>query len=232
VERKNYIEILWRRKWVILITLTVTVAVVSIGTSLTTPVYQATSVLRVAVSSGGPLNYQEYAYTDQLMNTYVEMATRRPVLEELMNRLNLKKSPEVKAEIIPNTELIKLTVEDTDPMLTAKAANTLADILIAQGNQLYVGGGKRLSEVLGEQLAQVQKDLDETRIKYEILLLQTPAALEEVDTTKQVVQLKQSNYATLLAQYQQALFREEIQGSMITVFEMAVVPQDLQTRSF
>lgn len=102
VELKNYIEILWRRKWVILLTLIVTVTVVAIGTRLTTPVYQATAVLRIAVSSGGPLNYQEYAYADQLMNTYVEMATRRPVLEELTKRLALGAAPEIKAEIIPN----------------------------------------------------------------------------------------------------------------------------------
>jgi non-specific protein-tyrosine kinase len=225
MELKNYIEILWRRKWVILLTLVVTVAVVIVGTRLTTPVYQASAVLRIAVSSGGPLNYQEYVYADQMMNTYVEMATRRPVLEELMKRLALSKPPEIKAEIIPNTELIKITVEDTDPRRAAKAANTLADILIAQGNQLYVGGGKRLSEVLSEQLTQIETEVDKTRTEYEKLLLQTPPAPDEIDTIKQALQLQQSNYASLLVQYQQARFREEIQGSMITVFETAVMPQ-------
>src|SRR5690349_9194462 len=104
MELKDYIGILWRRKWSILLTLVVTTAVIATGTMMTTPVYQATSVLRIAVSSGGLLNYQEYMYTDQLMNTYVEMATRRPVLGELKERLDLPKAPEVKAEIIPNTE--------------------------------------------------------------------------------------------------------------------------------
>jgi len=224
MELKDYLRILSRRKWVILLTLVVTVVVVSIGTYLTTPVYQATAVFRIAVSSGGPLSFSDYTYADQLMNTYVEMATRRPVLEELVQRLTLSRAPNIKAEIIPNTELIKITVEDTDPKLAAKAANTLVDVLIAQGNQLYIGGGKHLSDVLGEQLTQIQTDMDQTRTEYEKLLLQTPAAPDEIDTTKQALQLKQSNYATLLGQYQQAHFREEIQGSMITVFETAIVP--------
>jgi capsular polysaccharide biosynthesis protein len=73
------------------------VVVVSIGTSLTTPVFQATSVIRIAVTSGGQLSYQEYVYTDQLMNTYVEMATRA-VLEELMQRPGLSKPPNIKAD--------------------------------------------------------------------------------------------------------------------------------------
>lgn len=224
MELKDYITVLLRRKWIILLTLAVTMTVVSIGTHMTTPVYQATAVLRIAVSSGGPLSYSDYVYADQLMNTYVEMATRRPVLEELMKRLLLDKAPEIKAEIIPNTELIKITVEDTNPKLAAQAANTLADILIAEGNQLYVGGGKHLSEVLGAQLAQIQTDMEVTRTEYEKLLLQTPPAPDEIETARQALQLKQSNYATLLAQYQQARFREEIQGSMITVFETAIVP--------
>src|SRR6476661_4020622 len=115
MELKDYLRILSRRKWVILLTLVVTVVVVSIGTYLTTPVYQATAVFRIAVSSGGPLSFSDYTYADQLMNTYVEMATRRPVLEELVQRLTLSRAPNIKAEIIPNTELIKITVEDTDP---------------------------------------------------------------------------------------------------------------------
>lgn len=209
----------------ILLVLIVTVAVVFIGTRLITPVYRATAILRIAVSSGGALNYSDYQYADQLMNTYVEMATRRPVLEELMRRLAGNRAPHVSAEIIPSTELIQITVEDTNPERAAKAANTLAEILIEQGNQLYVGGGKRLSDVLGEQLAEVQIDLDQTRADYEKLLLQTPPAPDETDTIKQALQLKQGNYATLLAQYQQARFREEIQSGMITVFESALAPQ-------
>jgi capsular exopolysaccharide synthesis family protein len=225
MELKNYLNVLWRRKWVILLTFAVTMTVVVIGTQMSTPFYQATAVLRIAVSSGGSLSAQDYIYTDQLMNTYVEMATRRPVLEELTERLLLSKAPAITVEIIPNTELIQITVENENPELTAKAANTLADILIAQGNQLYIGGEKRLSEVLGEQLAQIQADLDMAQQQYEKLIVQTPPAPEELDSSMRLLQLKQSNYVTLLAQYQQALFREEIQGSMITVFETATVPQ-------
>ena len=225
MELRDYITILLRRKWIIMVTLLVTVLVVSIGTSMSTLVFEATSVIRIAVSSGGPLSYQEYVYTDQLMNTYVEMATRRPVVQELMDRLGLNEPPEIKAEIIPSTELIKISVEDTNPHRAADAANTLADILIAQSNQLYVGGGKRLSEVLSDQLTQVEADVDTTRTQYEKLLLQTPPAADEIETTKQALQLQQSNYASLLVQYQQARFREEIQASMITVFETATVPQ-------
>ena len=174
MELRDYINLLWRRKWVIILTLCATMAIVFVGTRLSTPVYEATTVLRIATSSGGALSSQEYMYADRLMNTYVEMATRAPVLQELSDRLALGSPPDITAEIIPSTELIKITVEHTDPKRAAESANTLVDILIAQGNQLYIGGGKMLSEVLNEQLTQIQADLDATQQEYERLSSSNP----------------------------------------------------------
>jgi polysaccharide biosynthesis transport protein len=225
MELKDYINVLWRRKWVILLTLTITMTVVMIGTQMMTPVYRASTTLRIAASASGSLNYSDYMYAERLMNTYVEIATSRPVLEELLKRLDLIQPPNIKAEIVPNTELIRITVEDISANRTALAANTLTEILITQSSQLYTGGGKKLTEVLGEQLAVIQADVEKTQQDYEKLLIQTPAASEKIDASGQLLQLKQSNYATLLGQYQQARFREEVQASMITIFETAIVPQ-------
>jgi succinoglycan biosynthesis transport protein ExoP len=141
MDLKRYIDILWRRKAIIILTAAVTLVVVAIGTYLATPVYEALSVLRVATSTGTQASSSvDYMYTDRLMNTYVEIATSRPVIIELTQRLDLTQPPNIKAEIVPNTELIKITVEHTNPQIAAMAANTLAEILIAQSNQLYSGG--------------------------------------------------------------------------------------------
>jgi len=225
MELRNYISLLWRRKWIIITTTIVTIAVVGVGTRYITPVYQASATLRIAVSAGGSLTYSDYMYADRLMNTYVEIATSQPVVEELVKRLGLTEPPILKVEIVPNTELIKITVEDINPDRAALVANTVVDILTGQSSRLYTGGGKILTEVLDEQMAQIKTDVDETRLEYEKLILQTPPAVEKIDATGQLLQLKQSNYATLLAQYEQARFREEIQAGMITVFEKAIVPQ-------
>jgi capsular exopolysaccharide synthesis family protein len=225
VELRKYFNLLWRRKLIIVATAVVTIAVVAVGTGYITPVYQTSTVLRIAVSAGGSLTSADYMYADRLMNTYIEIATSRPVVEELVKRLDLAESPTLKAEIIPNTELIQITVEDVNPNRAAQVANTLADILITQENQLYTGGGKKLTEVLGEQLTQIKAEVDESRQEYEILLIQTPAAPEKIEAARQLFQLRQNNYASLLGQYEQAHFREEIRASMITVSEIAPIPQ-------
>lgn len=226
MELKQYFEILWRRKWVILLTFFVTITTVIVGTNLITPVYQTSTILRIATSASGQLNYSEYTYAERLMNTYAEVATSRPVLDELMVRLKLKELPNITAEVIPNTELIKITVEDEIPQLAANVANTLAEILYSQGNQLYSGSDVNSAEVLGEQVSQVQADLDKWRKEYGKLIVQTPASPERISTTDQMIQMEQQIYIRLLDQYEQAVLRETLRANMVTVIETAVVPQE------
>lgn len=224
MEIRNYINVILRRKIIILLTLISTMAIVFIGTQRTTPAYQASTTLRIAVSAGGSIEYSDYMYADRLMNTYINIATSRPVLEEMMEQLNLSQLPEIKAEIISNTEFITITVEDHDPIVAASVANTLADVLISQSNKLFIGGGKSLTDVLGQQVTLAQDDLDKTRHEYEKLLAKTPVP-DSIDISRQLLELKQSNYMSLLQQYEQAKSRETIQASMITIFETAVVPE-------
>ena len=224
MDLKRYINILWRRKWVILLTVVFTMLVVIVGTYFQTPVYQASTTLRIATSAGSDLSYQDYQYADRLMNTYIEITTSEPVLAELMKRLNLNKPPSLKAEILPNTELIKITIEDKNPRLAAIAANTMADILIRQSNQLYTGGGISSTEVLGKQLAIAKDGLDKTQQKYQQLLIQTPPAPDEIAVAQQTLSLQQNTYANMLSQYEQASIRETIQANMITIIQPASVP--------
>lgn len=225
MELKNYIDIILRRKWAIILTVVVTMIVVVIGTQMQTPVYQSSATLRIAASASGQGNYSDYMYSARLLNTYVEIATSEPVLAELAKRLNMSQLPVVKAEIVPNTELIKITADDVNSKRAAKIANTLADILIAQSSELYTGGGKSSLDVLSEQLTQIQPNLDQARREYEKLIAQTPAAPEKVEAARQSLQLQQNTYATLLAQYNQAQYRQELQASMATVIEPATAQQ-------
>ena len=60
MELRLYAAILNRRKWVILVTAVVTLAVVAVGTSRMTPIYSASAVARVAdVRHNGHLQRSE-----------------------------------------------------------------------------------------------------------------------------------------------------------------------------
>lgn len=140
MEVRHYFEILWRRGWLIVATAIVTVAIVALGTSMITPVYTASTVLRVPTATGGSPDYVDYDinYADRLLNTYAQIATSGPILEELASELNLDQPLQVDVEVMAGTELMEIQTESPDPAVARDAANALADLLISmeQSEQL------------------------------------------------------------------------------------------------
>jgi succinoglycan biosynthesis transport protein ExoP len=227
MELRHYIAILWRRKWVIGVTVAVTMTVVVIGTLMATPMYVASTTLRVLTATHGSVEWVNYdiMYADRLMNTYARIATSAPVLEELVHTLGLDKPPQIEVHILPSTELMQITVEDPDPILAREAANTLAGILVAQSRDLYSGGGRSDHEILGEQLAQIEDELSQARREYESLLAQSPEDSERITASSRSIALKEETYAALLEQYERARAREAMRANTVSVVEPARVPQ-------
>jgi len=224
MELKTYFDILVRRKFIIVITVLAALVAVVIGIWLQTPMYQATVTLRVSVSSSGSLSYSSTSYALQLLNTTAKIATSGIVKAELLERLNMTREPEITAQVVSNTELIELSVEDENPYTAARAASTLAEILIAQSNQVYAGGGISAQQVLGEQLAAAEKELDLAREDYENELMKPTPSPEMVDVLYQTLLLKQRSYETLLTQYQESIYEQEMRSNMITVVENPEIP--------
>ncbi len=225
MDLKSYLAILRGNRWVIIITTAVTLAVVIFITFTMTPTYISTTTLRIATSSSGVVGYSDYMYADRLMNTYTKLATSRPVLGELSSELNLETLPKIKVETIPNTELIKITVETSDPKVAKQSANTLANILIIQGQQLYSGGGKSVQDILSEQLVQAEKELTDARHEYDTFVLENPKETTQIELLNEKIKLKESTYTSLLDQYDEARLKERIRENIITVVEPANEPE-------
>ena len=145
MELLKYLKILWRRKNIIAVTAIVTVGVVAIGTLMKPPVYRSSAILRILTATSGSTSWVEYniTYTDRLMNTYATIVTSSPMIEEVRQRLHLDASPHIEVETLPNTELLQITAEDTNPTTARDIANTAAEILIDQSKTLAGGTTKR-----------------------------------------------------------------------------------------
>jgi capsular exopolysaccharide synthesis family protein len=224
MDLKFYLSILWGNKWIIITTLVITLIVVTIGTMLITPIYSASATLRVATASISSISYTDYVYSDRLMNTYTKIATSRPVLDELASKLNLQKLPEVKVSAISSTELLQIVVKSPDPMVAQSAANTLAEILIAQSQSLYTGGEKSTTEILSEQLTNAEGELNQARLVYENLVAKTPDDTEGIANANLIVDLKQKTYESILSEYESARVLEAVRANTITIIEPAVLP--------
>lgn len=133
MELKYYLDMLWRRKLVVLATLAATVLVVAFGTRLKTPTYEATVNLRMTPTYEA-VRMTGTGYVERMLDTYASLVTSSTYREEaaaLLER-DIPSTASVSAEAVARTYLMSISVEDTNPAITAPLANTLAEMLIAE----------------------------------------------------------------------------------------------------
>ena len=204
-----------------------TLAVAAYGSSLLPTKYKATVVLRVLTPAGGALDRIEYdtRYGDRLMSTYMQITVSRPVMSELMQKLELDEPPEIDVNVVANTELLEITATSGDPKLSRDIANTLGEILVARNVELYTGSGKTAAEILGEHLERIEAELDDARGEYNSLQQAETVDSAHLDVLASLIALKQSQYASMLEQYEQMRVADTLRTNAISVMEPAIVPE-------
>ncbi|MCB0194324.1 MAG: polysaccharide biosynthesis tyrosine autokinase [Anaerolineae bacterium] len=134
MELRSYLEIIWRRKWILVITFVITVFFAAVGTFFITPTYTTSATIRLE-PGGGNAGFEEIQYSDRLMNTYREIATTDPLIEEIERRLDVNELPEIDVVMPANTELMRIVAESQNPTLAAHVANILAELLITESRK-------------------------------------------------------------------------------------------------
>jgi len=234
---REYTEVLTRRKWVIVLVLAATLAVAGVGSYVMTPIYSASTTVRIAPTQNSSMNgsidyYWAAEYADRLTNTYIHLLRSRPFLKETIRRLDLQVTPTnlakaIKVEGLPNAELLTITAKDSDPWLSAAIANTLGLLLVEEGQKIYSGPGKSAQEILQEQLARVESNLEGDRAHLQALLeTQNESDFGKVGDLSARIETQEKTYAMLLEEYDDARLREAMLANSITVAEWALPPDD------
>jgi capsular exopolysaccharide synthesis family protein len=231
MEIRHYLQILERRKWIVIVVTAVTVAVVGAASFMMPPVYSASALVRIAQVQDRDISYYDLNYSERLMNTYVQLLRTRPFLEEVIQRLGLNMSPEdlgqsTKVEALANTELLEITAQSTDPAQAMAIANTLGALLVEQRANLYTGSGRSQLEILQDQLTVVEEDLARDRASLQSLLdrgadLEQPGTAQDLNSR---IQTQEQTYAMLLNEYEQARLAEAARASSVSIVEPAVLP--------
>lgn len=151
VEFRDYIDIVRRRWLVVALGLVLGLGAAGGLAALATPMYQATTRIFVSTQAVGSAleAFQGSSYTQQRMQSYVEVATDPLVLDPVIDDLDLDLSAEelagqISASVVPDTVLIEIVATDPDPELVADIANGVAISL----REVVV---ERLEEQVGEE---------------------------------------------------------------------------------
>ena len=101
-----------------------------------TPIYRATATLLVnQTQSPGVIAYNDVLTSERLTKTYRELITQRPVLEQVVEESGQEMTvselaPLVDVAVVPDTQLLRLSVEHESPLVARDLSNAVANAFI------------------------------------------------------------------------------------------------------
>jgi capsular exopolysaccharide synthesis family protein len=160
MELKQYLSIVRRWSWLLILGVTLGAAGGFYGSNYQTPVYQASTRLLVMRAPQEQTSDYTYLSDQQLIQTYIQLVTTKPVLEAVAVDLGYGIEPEqIKVQQMRDTQVMQLTVEDQDPERSAAIANTLVAQLIRENEALQASRFASTEANLQEQIKQMETQI-------------------------------------------------------------------------
>ena len=222
VDLRKYLSLFWHWAWLIIL------AGLLAGTSAyffsqrMIPYYQSSTTVLVNAAPGTKAtDYTSVMLSEQLTSTYAKMITTDPVLTQVATDLGLTMSLEdIKKSItvtpVSNTQLMQITVETTDPELSARIANAVVTVF---ANQIQLLQSQRFDQSksnLEGQMAEVEKQIND----FDIQATQA-VSVEEKDRLDAKVTQYRAIYTNLLLTYEQVRLSEAQSVSSVDQVESA-----------
>jgi polysaccharide biosynthesis transport protein len=162
------------------------------------------------LSNPNPDSSQLYL-AQQLAGYYADLANRDAVQRSVLDALKLSKLPQYTSQALSNTQLIQITVLDTDPKLAASVANEIANQLILRSPTSNQSSQER-SGFINQQLDTIQTEIPKTQADLRALndkLASATSARDLSNLQTQIAALEtklqqlQQTYGTLVSSTQQ-----------------------------
>ncbi len=233
MELKHYLLALLKWWWLILVA-TLLAAGVSYWTTNRLPrLYLANTTMMVGrFTQAADPTANDFYTSQQLAQTYVQLARRQPILQATADSLGLPMTwsalaGQVNAWVLPQTQLMQISVADTDPERAAAIADEIAHQLILQSPTTSDREQAEQRDFVNQQINDLKTKIETAKRQIEALdkrlTLETSArSIQDLQTQigaqQQNVMNWQANYANLLN------FFKGNQTNYLTVVDTAVVP--------
>ncbi len=191
-------------------------------------VYEAKATLIVgqSLSAVNP-DYNQLLVSQRLSTTYASLATKRPILDNVITELALPTTAgdlarRVRADAPLDSTLLTITAQDGDPTKAAAIANALTEQLIAASPTIQ-GRQSEIQAFIDSDLKATEAQIETSQAQRDSLNAVTNrTAAQEADLQTldgRLVSLR-STLATLLA------FTSNNASNLLTVIEPAIAPAD------
>ncbi len=156
------------RRWWWLILAGTVLATVSgfIVARMQPPIYEAKATVMVGRSIENPNpSSNDLFLSQQLAQTYVEIASRRPVQEATIAALGIGGLPPYRVALVPDTQLLEIKIGDSDPQRAMAIANELANQLIKLSPNTQGKGIQDRREFLTQEVQDLENNINATQAR-------------------------------------------------------------------
>lgn len=226
IDLKKYAYLLWEKAWLILLVLILAGAAAYIVSIRTTPVFEANATVLIEVPSFNTTEVSAITAAERLTRTYSEIMTNTNVLSQTIDRLEMRLRPSELEKMItvqpqPNTQLIDIKVESTDPAAAAVIANTLVEIFTQEINQLQ---SRRYQTSLANLESQMV-DVEAQMLSFNAQLANAANEAERDRLESKLVEY-QGIYSGLLSSYENIRLSEAQSLISVIMIEPALLPEE------
>ena len=235
MELRHYFNVLFKWWWLILAAVLIA-SVASLVAALATPrTYQSHTTLMVGQALQNPNPNQSDFYTGQaLAQSYADLVRREPILRAALQALGLDwdwtaLQSMVTSRVVANTQLLEISVLDTDPQRAKYLVDEVVRQLILQSPAGLDVKGEANRQFMQQQVEDLKANI--TKSQSEILELDSVIAgatsARQIQDARSRQAALQSQIATWQATYAQLMTNLQ-QGTtnFLSVVESAQVPTD------
>jgi polysaccharide biosynthesis transport protein len=203
-----------RKWWWLVVASTLIAALFSSLSVLRQPtLYQSGTTLMIGTTINDPNpSTNELSLGQQLAAAYADLANREIIRDATKEALGMDDLPDYMAQALPNTQIIQITVNDTNPERAQRVANELATQLILLSPMSAQSEERGRQDFIHERLNSLETQIQETEAQIEKLqgdLANAFSAQQINDIQNQISSLEskrnamENNYGLLLSNSQQ-----------------------------
>ncbi len=233
MELRQYINVLVKWWWLILASVLIASVASLVGTLATPRTFQSRTTLMVGQALQNPNPNQSDFYTGQaLAESYADLVKREPILRAALQALGLNwdwtaLQAMITSRVVPGTQLLEISVLDTDP----QRAKYLVDEIVHQLILQSPAGSDTKSESDRQFIAQQVDDLKANITKSQLEVQQLDGVIAGASSAREIQDARsrqaalqnqistwQATYAQLMTNLQQGV------NNFLSVVETAQVP--------
>jgi len=179
MEIRQYLKLIKRWAWLIVLVALLGVAAGWIYSRYQTPTYRSSTM--ILIMGGATENLPNFYFGNEknMAVTFSELIITQPVVAATSERLGYHVSEnDLIVELVPESELIKVTAEDEDPQRAADIVNTLVTVFLEQNETILASRYASSEESLKAQIDQIDAQINN---------LQNQLAQENENTYRQQI---------------------------------------------